>query len=483
MTDDRRIAVLGRLETTAQPDPTVAAELLASLLPNVHSARRYDASVAGRVHRGLTVRTRGLSHAAAGPGALRIAIALVMLLVVTLVAMLAAGSRPAPAPRPFGFDGQTLWTTDGPPIAVGAGRADAVSADGAYAAIVGDAGRFPRDSIVVTFVASGKATQVATAPAPQRPVWSSRDALAWTFGYENDILDPGVQILAAGGSTPVTWRVPGGAVALETAWSPDGRTLAIVTDAITCDQHSGLYLFDVPTGTVRSIPLGGGTTWFHDLRWSPDGRWIAGGIGPNGTCGDAGLNSALATLDVATGAISRLTASDDTDLWSGGLWTPDSAWLVLSDPHGSTPSDAVVAIHPDGTGERTLGHTGAPDASVSSVSPDGRWIVLTGRTPGIERLYSPDPSLSPTAGGVTGGTNSLYAMALADGTTRVLADGVWFAGTPAWSPDGIYVVFERAAITQGGHGVPDSLATWVVRPDGSGLAAVVAGLAPGASGP
>jgi len=64
------------------------------------------------------------------------------------------------------------------------------------------------------------------------------------------------------------------------AVSPEGHELAV---SMACDDpaRSGLYIFDLNTGTSRRV-LDGATAAFS---WSPDGRRLAVGVAPTPSAG------------------------------------------------------------------------------------------------------------------------------------------------------------------------------------------------------
>jgi tricorn protease len=102
------------------------------------------------------------------------------------------------------------------------------------------------------------------------------------------------------------------------AWSPDGRTIAFLTDEADVQE---LALHDVTTGTERRLPLGDPPAFYESPVWSPDSSKVA----------YTDNRLALWVLDVKTGRNTKI----DTGTYRGGTqiqpnWSPDSKWLTWS---------------------------------------------------------------------------------------------------------------------------------------------------------
>jgi len=100
------------------------------------------------------------------------------------------------------------------------------------------------------------------------------------------------------------------------AWSPDGRTIAYLTDDKGTQE---LVLHDASTGSERRLGLGESPAYYYDPVWSPNSERIA--------YTDNRLN--LWVLDVKTGKNTKI----DTGTYRGGPgmephWSPDSKWLT-----------------------------------------------------------------------------------------------------------------------------------------------------------
>jgi tricorn protease len=114
-------------------------------------------------------------------------------------------------------------------------------------------------------------------------------------------------------------RTPG-VMERDPAWSPDGRTIAYLSD------ESGEYALHLAAqnglGPVRKIPLGDPPSFFYRPQWSPDGKKLA--------LTDKRLN--LWVVDAASGALTRVDADryDDPPRTLDPAWSPDSRLLAYT---------------------------------------------------------------------------------------------------------------------------------------------------------
>jgi Tol biopolymer transport system component len=118
------------------------------------------------------------------------------------------------------------------------------------------------------------------------------------------------------------------------AWSPDGRTLAVVGGAPGAGR---IFLVDPESGSARPLspsePAGQG-----DPAWSPDGKRI---VFVRGT----GPRAEIAVAEVATGAVERLTTNEVEE--GSPAWSPNGERIafVSRRPSGR---DNVWLMDPDG---------------------------------------------------------------------------------------------------------------------------------------
>jgi len=210
-------------------------------------------------------------------------------------------------------------------------------------------------------------------------------------------------------------------------------------------------LFDVGPDHLLSRSLTGGPTVDRQPAFSPDGRRVVFSSDRSGSLD-------LWSLDVATGAVSRLTfdAADDWD----PHWSPDGKHLLWSSNRSG--HFEIWMAEPDGTGARQVTSDGV-DAENPTMSLDGSWIVYSSGNPasvGIWKIH-PDgsaathliagnallPELSPKTGWIAavdssrlaGDLRRIQIIRLEDGTNvaeffvKGLAGNI---GRSRWMPDG-----------------------------------------------
>ena len=186
------------------------------------------------------------------------------------------------------------------------------------------------------------------------------------------------------------WLVRGRVDVAGPVWSPDGRTLAFVSELDDADwersRRSGVYLLDATTASALPRRLAS----FADVRalalaWSPDGRTLAltghdhEGIGHYGA-------QRLWTLDTRSGARRALTG-DEVGTFGNAAYT-DTGGSGASGPAWTPAGDALVAVLSSGSTVRLVrvGLDGVvtpltpPDRVVAgfAAAPDGeRWVVVS----------------------------------------------------------------------------------------------------------
>lgn len=149
-------------------------------------------------------------------------------------------------------------------------------------------------------------------------------------------------------------------------WSPDGRTIAYVTDQRGTEE---LALYDVATGKERIVTLGDSPEIYSGLAWSPDSKKIL--------YRDRRLT--IWVLDVETGKSTVI----DRGYRQGRVsldysWSPDSQWVAyvkdLPNYYGA------VFLHSLETAKSTQVTDGLADASSPVFDRDGKHLFFMAST-------------------------------------------------------------------------------------------------------
>jgi eukaryotic-like serine/threonine-protein kinase len=233
------------------------------------------------------------------------------------------------------------------------------------------------------------------------------------------------------------------------AWSPDGRMIAFNSDR---QGEMNIWLRDLGSGADRRVTSGPGGD--YQPSWAPDGRTLTFFSARAG-------NSDIWAVSVADGRLRRLT--EDPGMDTNPFYSPDGLSIAfMSDRLGRTD---VWVMNADGSGQRRLTSTGA-GGHFLRWTKDGRGIVFraeTGTERRIMRVAVGDGALTPLPEVTSGahmswspdesvlmdvrGHRALWAHPV-DGTAprRVFAfeDADVRIDYPVWSPDGRWVLFDRA---------------------------------------
>ena len=200
--------------------------------------------------------------------------------------------------------------------------------------------------------------------------------------------------------------VPGDHFMHGVTWTPGGQAVLFTT--IDGAGNIRVADFGVTAGTARlapPIPIDNPRPGCmpKGVAFSPDGRFLAIGYGPNVT-GSAVLDRPATSVDVhrydpTTVIGERVSRTPDDWLPAGSVecvaWTPDGRRLVATDQVGD---QALIAdVDPDSgaitglaarigwsAGKLSFPHGCAP-------SPDGRWLAVTNYGDGSLRLYRTGP--------------------------------------------------------------------------------------------
>ena len=148
-------------------------------------------------------------------------------------------------------------------------------------------------------------------------------------------------------------------------YSRDGTKLVFARLADDGSDQASVLVADADGSNVRTV-LGPSDVWWSD--WSPTGREVAL------------LNTASGQRRLQIASIDGTTPVRTIDLGTFGVetvfWRPPAGDELIAagtdDGHWS-----VVGIDPTSGAVRTIASGGIADATAASVSPDGRWAVVT----------------------------------------------------------------------------------------------------------
>ena len=186
-------------------------------------------------------------------------------------------------------------------------------------------------------------------------------------------------------------------------FSPDGTRLAASED------EDDLTVIEVKTGKKLQT-LSGHAGGSHNTAYSPDGRFLAVACGPLHT-----ENHGSAKIwDVAAGRLLRTLEGHSKTAW-GVAYSPDGRRVA------SASFDHKVKIWDPGTGQEALTlHGHANNAIEVAFSPDG-WKLATASEDGTIRIWDASPITEPPPREVrtfTGHTDEVRAVAFSpDGRT------------------------------------------------------------------
>ena len=262
----------------------------------------------------------------------------------------------------------------------------------------------------------------ASADAPAASPWLSQpgispDGREIAFVHGGDIWT----VPAAGGDAQLL--VSGPADDRRPLYSPDGRTLAFVSDRT---GNGDIYLLSLATGALRRLTFDDGTESLD--AWSADGNWIYF----SSTTGDISNMNDVYRVSAGGGTPMPVSAERYTNEFAAAP-SPDGTSLLLSargvasaqwwrDGHSHLDESEIWLLRDDAAHEyRRIVDRGAK-ALWPMWSPDGRHFAFMSDRGGAENLWSSD---------LAGGLTPLTRFA----SGRVL----W----PSISRDGRTIAFER----------------------------------------
>ena len=204
-------------------------------------------------------------------------------------------------------------------------------------------------------------------------------------------------------STQRVLEFPGPVETNATAFSPDGRRIALASGR----PPGAVWVTDIATGDVRELTNPGGLGVIS-LAWSPDGRYLAAG----------GWDSTVPVWDAQGRLRYILRGHTDSAFWLD--WSPDSSALVTGSWDGTAK---VWGITDRGASElMTLG--AAQEGTISGVAFSGDGTqVMTGSETSAVKIWNVGPTGDAEWANVTSHGDVLFARTGRELVTSSVVDG------------------------------------------------------------
>ena len=307
----------------------------------------------------------------------------------------------------------------------------------------------PRVSNIWTMPVDGRESPRALIPGlinAGSPRWSPDGK---TLAFLSDHAKAGVQIylLGAGEANAVQLTsVPGGVEGFE--WSPDSKSIAFVThdeqekkaagnDAIEVDRHldySRLWISSV--SDRKAVQVTKQDFEIYELAWAPGGDELALVVAPTPKPEDS-LNLSLIVVNRATGEVTR-TLSNLVNLTGALRWSPDGRLISFYEGPPTKEYAAWVSVVPAGGGpSRPLLKDYAGSVLRLAWMPDSKHLM---------------------AQSVEGTHQALLAVDVANGDTRKLTDIVHSQWNVGFSTNGSTTAYFSQSV-----GSPSDI--WVLQSD------------------
>jgi tricorn protease len=204
------------------------------------------------------------------------------------------------------------------------------------------------------------------------------------------------------------------------SWSPDGKTIAYITDVAGYRQ---LALWDVAASTEKRFDIGDAPSLYDNTLWSPDSSKVL----------FSDYRNIAWIFDVKTGQSKKAISWSLVGGASAPVWSPDSKWLAYSDMLHS--HFRVICLYSLETGKSTQITDGLADAISPIFDRGGKYLYFLASTHVGQGATLGDLSQFNNLNRVS----SLYAVMLKNGLPNPLAkesdEEPGAASTPEAKPD------------------------------------------------
>lgn len=210
---------------------------------------------------------------------------------------------------------------------------------------------------------------------------------------------------------------------------PSSATLWVTAGALTSGQ-----LKQLPMPSLSS----GHPGWPDLAVWSPDGRFLTVGVGPNMFCASCRADGrSYSVVPVRGGKVVSIGSALDPD--EAISWAPSGSYVVVSGPAGRETyvGKHLIRVNPASGTRYTFSRDPSAADVEPAVSPDGAHIAFArGRAQDAS-------SVSPVTLIASRHVYVLDANRTRPHIHRLTFAPGWTDESPVWSPDGKWIVFVR----------------------------------------
>ncbi len=259
------------------------------------------------------------------------------------------------------------------------------------------------------------------------------------------------------------------------AWSPDGSKLALARYAIPPPVPPGrqippssatlwITVGAAGSGHLKQLPMPllspGHAGWPDLVVWSPEGRYLTVGVGPDMFCASCRADGwSYSVVPVGGGRTIAVGSGLEPD--EALSWAPRDSYLVIAGPAGrETYGDKHLTEVDPKTGSRRATSRDPRYADIEpAVSPDGVHVAFA-----RSRAQSTSASPIPLPLIASRQVYTLDAAGVRPHIHRLTGAPGWAAESPVWSSDGRWIVFVR---WHSGSNTPAAAQLWMMRANGT----------------